>query len=250
MELLFIIIGIAFIICVCVAIYQEVESESGTPKAPKSPCPPKRISGVKFTRLTLKSIIRWEQIRGKSFSLMDHSDKNDVEALLYTMYLCEIKPDYSFEVFRQVLVNEKFLSGMASELNRVMLLVAQFQRKSEISDMPPSESSPETIGNIISMLVMSGLDAHYALNEMELCDLSLYIEAYERRRKEEMESARMWTYFTILPHIDGKKMKNGAKDLISFPWEKEEKIVETQITESEVDRFEAFMKTGKDFLKQ
>ena len=69
---------------------------------------------------------------------------------------------------------------------------------------------------------MSGLDAHYVLNEMELCDMPLYIEAYERKRKEEMEGSRLWTYLTILPHIDAKKMKNGAKDLIVFPWEEEE----------------------------
>ncbi|WP_255309812.1 hypothetical protein [Bacteroides thetaiotaomicron] len=37
-----------------------------------------------------------------------------------------------------------------------------------------------------------------------------------------MESARIWTYLTILPHIDARKMKNGARDLIIFPWEEEE----------------------------
>ena len=93
---------------------------------------------------------------------------------------------------------------------------------------------------------MAGLDAHYALNEMELCDLPLYLEAYERKRKEEMESSRMWTYFTMLPHIDARKMKNGARDLIIFPWEEEEarKEAERAIRE-DAARFEELMKTKK-----
>lgn len=244
MELFFIILGIAFIICVGIVIYQEIHSTSRKPKAPKTPCPPKRIDGMKFTRLTIKSIIRWEQIRGKSFVAMDYSGKEDIEALLYTMHICEAEPDYPFEVFRQVLVNEKFLSGMASELNRVMSIVSQFQKKRETSDVGGGGGSQETIGSIISTLIMAGLDAHYALNEMELCDLSLYIEAYERKRKEDMESSRLWTYFAMLPHIDAKKMKNGARDLITFPWEEAEK----EITDEETNRFEAFMKMGKDFI--
>ena len=94
---------------------------------------------------------------------------------------------------------------------------------------------------------MAGLDAHYALNEMELCDLPLFLEAYERKKKEQMEESRMWTYLTILPHIDAKKMENGAKDLITFPWE--EKKEATEISDIEAQRFEEFMKNGNDFLK-
>ena len=96
---------------------------------------------------------------------------------------------------------------------------------------------------------MAGLDAHYALNEMELCDFPLYIEAYEKKRREEMESARMWTYLTILPHIDVRKMKNGAKDLIIFPWEEVEKEAEKEINETEVECFENLLKQGKNIFK-
>ena len=41
------------------------------------------------TVLTIKAIIRWEQLRGKSFSLMDYSDRDDIEALLYTTTICK-----------------------------------------------------------------------------------------------------------------------------------------------------------------
>ena len=95
---------------------------------------------------------------------------------------------YTFEVFRQVIADERFMSAMSSDLGRIMEIVAQFQKKI-VPDLGSTEGSPEYIGNIVSALIMAGLDAHYALNEMELCDLPLYPEAYERKRKEEMESS-------------------------------------------------------------
>ena len=84
---------------------------------------------------------------------------------------------------------------------------------------------------------------------MELCDLPLYIKAYEKKRKEEMESGRMWTYLTILPHIDARKMKNGVKDLILFPWEEAEREAEKEINEIEVEYFEELLKRGKNIFK-
>lgn len=90
-------------------------------------------------------------------------------------------------------------------LDRAMGIMAQFQG-TESSDDTKSEGRIScSIGEIVSMLVMGGLDAHYAMEEMDLCDLPLYIEAYERKRKEELENARLWTYISILPHIDGKR---------------------------------------------
>lgn len=36
-------------------------------------------SGTMKIGLTIKSIVRWEQLRKKSFSLMDYSDREDVD---------------------------------------------------------------------------------------------------------------------------------------------------------------------------
>ena len=51
-------------------------------------------------RLTIKAVIRWEQLRGKSFSLMDYSDKEDVNALLYTSTIVAKGEVYTFDVFK------------------------------------------------------------------------------------------------------------------------------------------------------
>lgn len=203
------------------------------------------------TKLTIKSIIRWEQLCGKSFSLMDYSNKDDVEALLYTVTMCN-NPGitYTFDVFRQTLVSEKITRklGMSLELETVVL--NQFQKKQEATT-DDNESSLGMIGDIISTLILSGLSADYVLNQMELCDLPMYLDAYERKKKEHMEEGRMWTYLSILPHIDSSKMRHGAKDLITFPWEEEEtkKEAERAINE-DADRLEEFMALGKSILKK
>lgn len=197
--------------------------------------------------LTIKAIIRWEQMRGKSFSLMDYSDQEDVETLLYTTTICNnVDKMYTFNVFRKTLVNKKLVKEMVFSLERETVVLSQFQKSEDVTVSDTAEGTPGKISEIVSTLILSGLDAHYALNEMELCDLPLYLEAYERKRKEEMESSRMWTYFTMLPHIDAKKMKNGARDLIVFPWEEEEmrKEAERAIRE-DAGRFDEFMKTKK-----
>ncbi len=240
--------GVALLILVLIAVCDVSVEGHKRPAPPHIPCPPKLIMapGMKYQRLTIKAIIRWEQLREKSFSLMDYTDKEDIESLLYVMYITSDKSRYTFEVFRQVLTDERFMNAMSSDLGKIMEVVAQFQKKTTVSDLGSTEGSSEYIGNIVSALIMAGLDAGYALNEMELCDLPLYLEAYERERKEEMESSRMWTYFTMLPHIDSRKMKNGARDLIIFPWEEEEmrKEAERAIRE-DAARFEEFMKTKK-----
>lgn len=230
-------------------LYQIKNSRtSGRVKASKITCPPKpkKLQNKAFQRLTIKAIIRWEQMKGKSFSLIDFADPEEVKALLYAMYVIQSRPMYTFDVFQSVLEDEQFMTFISTDLARAMAVVAQFQKKTESTGSSDVTVTPETIGNIVSTLIMSGLDAHYVLNEMELCDMSLFIAAYERKRKEEMESSRLWTYLTMLPHIDATKLKNGAKDLITFPWEHEE--VDTEIKESEIERFEAFMEKGKNFI--
>lgn len=198
--------------------------------------------------IKIKAIIRWEQLRGKCFSLMDYRDREDVEALLYTTRLDDVGVGiYTFDVFRKTLVNERLVKDMVERLEMETCVLAQFQKKGVSADSDTAACAPtRSVGDIVSMLVMNGLDASYALNEMELCDIALYIEAFEKKRKEEMESCRLWTYLSMLPHIDGRKMKNGARDLIAFPWEEAEaqKEAEQSISDNAI-RFEELMKMKK-----
>ena len=238
----FVIILVCLIWICCVVVIPNKRSHPIVSK-------PKYISRLKFMRLTIKSVIRWEQKQGKSFSMMNYNNPEEIESLLYAMYLTETGSSYTFNVFQRAIMDKTFTKQMVSELERITRVMSQFQKKQEKADVGNTDVSPETIASIVSTLIMAGLDAHYALNEMELCDLPLYIEAYEKKRREEMESARMWTYLTILPHIEVRKMKNGAKDLIIFPWEEVEKEAEKEINETEVECFENLLKQGKNIFK-
>lgn len=236
-------ITLACIIAAIFAIVAIVYIKCSCPGPPSK----KKFSLGMDVKLNMKAIIRWEQLRKKSFSLMDYTDKDDVETLLYTTTICNNEGLlYTYDIFRGTLNNGELVREIISKLERETAVLSQFQKKQEGANIDNTEGSPEMTSSIISTLIMSGLNAHYAMNEMELCDLPLYIEAYERKRKEEMESARMWTYLTILPHIDAKKMENGAKDLITFPWEEPE--IEKEIKDTEIERFELFMQKGRDLL--
>jgi len=190
--------------------------------------------------LKIKAILRWEQIKNKSFSNFDSSDIEDIELLIYTMSEKKV----TFEVFKNAL-GAKIRKDMYSDLNKLMKYIAQFQSENNTEEDPGNQK----IGDIISSLILSGLDPHYALNEMELFDLPVFISAYERKKKEEMENSRLWTYLSMLPHIDAKKMKNGAKDLMIFPWEQAEIDTEKEIKDEEIEKFENFMKNGKELFK-
>lgn len=207
-----------------------------------------KYSTMKKIRLNLKSIIRWEQLRKKSFSLMNYADKDDTEALLYTTTLCGNESiSCTFEVFRQSLINKKTVYEITQALARETAVLNQFQKTSGKNDSGDTDGCPGMIGDLVSTLIISGLDARYALEDMELCDLPMYIGAYERGKRERMEADRMWAFFSMLPHIDSRKMKNGAKDLILFPWEEAAAVeaAEKSIAEDS-KKFEYFMKTKKE----
>ena len=73
------------------------------------------------------------------------------------------------------------------------------------------------------MIVQYGVDAHYIMEEMELWQIEAMFRAVENTVKSKYEEERLWTYLTILPQVDGKKL-NKPEKLLPFPWEKEEKI--------------------------
>ena len=240
MGIFIISVIVVFVLFVVAAVINSRCHRPGPPITINAPASKKRFRLDMRIKINMKSVIRWEQLRKKSFSQMDYTDKDDVDALLYTTTICNIAGVmYAFEVFRHTLANEKIAHEMISVLERETAVLSQFQTKQETSDLGSTE-----VGELIATLIMSGLDAHYALEEMELCDLPLYIEAYERKKKEQMESDRLWTYLNILPHVDGKKLPS-ARDLYSFPWEEMEDMKEAERALAEdAETFEIFMNNG------
>lgn len=255
MTVLYIIVVITCFIIVVTAAFINWNVNPGKPKTVATPPPPKPKHPAKFktsVRLSMRTLIRWEQLQKKSFSLMDYSDEKDMEALLYCSVLC-CNPNekmYTLDEFRHTMQNEKLVRQMGQALSREATVMAQFRQEAK-DGVANREVTPGYINDIVSTLIMDGMNASYAMNEMDLCDLPMFVEAYERKRKEQMISSRLWTYLGMLPHINAKKLKDGARDIYPFPWEEEEirEKAEKAIQEDS-EKLEAFFEQGKNLIKQ
>lgn len=201
-------------------------------------------------RLTIKAIVRWEQLTGRSFSSLDYGDSEDVEKLLYTAMLCSGEKVCTLEVFRAAIKNERLLGGFVKDLERAGKVVAQFQRAEQGKAGPAGNEEPGFVKDIVHTLILEGVNPGYVLNEMEICDLPELIAAYERKKKEMMEAGRLWTFFNILPHVDGSKIKSPS-DMYPFPWEEEaSQENEEDIINDNKDLFEKFLEHQKsDFVQ-
>lgn len=179
-------------------------------------------------RLTLKSIIRWEQLSSKPFTDIDITSESDIETLLY----CTSEMSVPFNTYKGTFDSPKVLKKKISELVSYMEVYSQF--------IPKEESKGEGcyIKDVASTLIASGIGPHFVFEELELQDLPIITKAIEERKKEDMESKRLFTYLTILPHIDASKLPNGAKDLLPFPWDEEiKKETPTPPTEEEYNNY-------------
>lgn len=192
-------------------------------------------------KLTIKSIIRWEQLRKKPFTQMNYENVKDITALFYCCYLNEGK-HISLEEFSKTKGRTMAdVDNMIAEFARQTVIDAQFQEKQPKEKSSKKQEGKEGfIKDVIAMLIMDGLDAHYAMNEMELHDVPMFIKAYEARMKSRLESERLWTYIQVSPHLS--RSINSPKDIYPFSWEIEEQESSREAElEKGISVFEAFM---------
>lgn len=191
-------------------------------------------------KLTMKAIIRWEQLNKKSFYKLNYSSEDDIISLFYTCTLSD-QIHISLDEFRNGLTPAS-AKRMIHEFEKQTSLVSQFQelpkKKDEDKDSEPSE--PPYIKDIVAKLVMNGLDVYFALNKMELCDLPIFLQAYDQNVKDSLESQRLGVFWMLRPHISDK-IKN-PKDLYGFPWEEKK---EEDITQKEWEYAERIVKLMK-----
>lgn len=171
-------------------------------------------------RLSIKAIIRTEQILSKPFTDIDYTNVEELTKLLYCTVLTNNPVLFTFEEFQAIAENEKQFAAMIKEIEKVNKVLEQFTQ-SDKSGSGETSGEPQYLKDIAGMLIMSGLDANYVMNDMEISDIPVFVEAYEKKKREEMEASRLWTFLSIVPHIDTKKVRN-PRDLMMFPWEEEE----------------------------
>lgn len=196
-------------------------------------------------KMTIKAVMRWEQLRDKPFGRIDYADEADVEAMLYVLY--GLEHGATLEVFRRTLKNRKTYARMIEDFTKEIKLISQFSKKSEESGKTGGqEREVERISDIAASLVMEGVGAEYVMEKMSLYDLPVFLSAANRKRKEAMEEERFWTYVKIMPHVDKTALKDGPRSLVEFAWERDERV---EITDEELKMFEQFMEKGKTMFK-
>ena len=196
-------------------------------------------------RLTIRAIIKWEQLNQKPFSSLNYSDENDIVSLFYVCRLPD-EASVSLSEFKKVLT-EASLEEMIKKFEKQMLIDSQFQPISKKGIEESQNSDPVYIKDLVPILVMNGLDVHFALDEMGLFDIPIYLKAYDQKIRHNLESSRLWTYIQVLPHLS-KNIKS-PQDLYPFSWEIEEQKEKTkEDTEKGISVFEAFMNSSKQTL--
>lgn len=186
-------------------------------------------------KITIKNIIRWEQLREKAFGELKVSEPDDVIALMYVTTPEEEIGDTLFEDYRDIAKQSpKIVEKHSVEINKYLDYINQFSHKGGETPEDPmalradKENEPESsasISNVAMNLLYSGVDAKYLMNEAELCDLSILGKGAEEKMHRRMEEERLWTYLTLQPYIgDGDKIRK-ASDLYPFPWEEKPVIV-------------------------
>jgi len=191
-------------------------------------------------RLTMLSIIRVEQLLKKPFTELDYSDQDDLTSVLYCMLLACNEERFTIEVFKSMMESDRFAKDIMKAFENEGKIIAQFneQQKESKGD---SEGQSAYVKDLASMLIIGGLDADYVMNKMEVCDLYMMLDSFNSAKKEKMESDRLWTYLTMLPHMDSKKVKS-PQDIYPFPWEAEEmqQTAEASLQEN-AEYFEKFI---------
>jgi hypothetical protein len=87
------------------------------------------------------------------------------------------------------------------------------------------------------------LDINYVLNEMHYSEIDSYIKYRDDKNKNRLEEKRLFTYLTIMPHINAKKLT--VSELLPFSWEQEQKEKEgLKVIDNHKDKLKNFMNSG------
>lgn len=181
-------------------------------------------------KLNIKSIMLYEKLTQQSFAMFEPTlDK--IIPLLYCMLVANndsYKETYE-DTVKYLFSNEKVMKELSDKLNKEMLFYSQFHSpiKDNENDLSiktdnSSNTNPVFISQMIPILVSDcGLDINYILNEMQYTDIDIYIKHKDDKEKTKLEENRLFTYLTVLPHIDSKKC--SIQQFLPFTWEEKEK---------------------------
>lgn len=168
--------------------------------------------------ITVRDLLRYERLLGRSI----FADEPDGATLIYCT-TPEAYTRYTLEEWsRTTLGASAFMAKEAKELARELASLQQYSRvgaREENSEARDETLEVRTLTDVVTeLLTESVVPADYLLERAELWELTIYIDATQRKRQQRLERERLWTYMGLLPHIDSKQIKS-PEDLLPFAWD-------------------------------
>ena len=178
-------------------------------------------------KLNVASARLFEQLTGKSFFKMG---EEDAFQLAYAVLIAN-NPElnFTFDTFMLLLQDKKIANWITREIERENNFQAQlkFTKRNKLVEKAEEGSGDvEPLGTISdyasALIVNFGMDPHYVNYEMALYEMEDYFFIAEMKMRNELSNQRMFTFLTMLPHLDSKK-KLAPEDILPFPWEQNAK---------------------------
>ena len=202
-------------------------------------------------RISLKQIIRWEQLRRKTFNAFDTAVADDVIALMYVTSKPSDIDDSLFDTYKEV-ASEKpaLVKKHADEIGRYFAYINQFAEKAPeepidpmaLKSEEPVDDSKVSISEVAMNLLYSGVNAQYLMDDVELCDLPMLARGSESAMRRKLEDHRLWTFLMVSPYLDSSCKK--TTDLYPFPWEEEGKSV--IVSDEDLQMAESILSENKE----
>lgn len=188
-------------------------------------------------KLNIQTIRIAELILDKPFGKFDLTDEKEADVLTYSLLVANSEEEFSYSTYQNL--SKKVKSQALKRIVSALSFLDQFSEKEKKTD----GSEPVYMGELAATLIMNGMDARYVLYEMGLFEIKDYLAALDTKIKNKFENSRLWTFYSILPHVDTKKLKS-PRDLFLFPWEvEEEEKAKAEEIEKGIEIFEKFMRS-------
>ena len=176
-------------------------------------------------KIKIKQIVRWEQLMNKPFYELDPTNDLEITALMYVTADEKDVDNSTFETFQQI-ANKKVCEDLSRSITRYFAYINQFSKndateKKEVDPMALDKTEDETekktvrIADIVTGLIFDGVDAHYLLNDAEICDLPMLCKGAEMKMRRDKEDSRLWTFLMLTPYMSENVKK--VTDFYPFP---------------------------------
>lgn len=199
-------------------------------------------------KMTVRSLCYFEQLADKSFFAVD-LESEDVIELLYALIVTNNDIPISYKAFNSMLEDERVLNWCIRQLTIIKKEAEQISLKKKQEGNVEKEkdgSEPVRITDLATyFIVKHHIDPHYVMDEMKMWELAPMLLACSKDTEENLTMQRLWTYLTILPQVDGKKL-GGPEKLLPFPWDKESENTKKKQLEKNTKAALSFLGGKKD----